>query len=129
MTEKLKFKLCDKFNNLSTTYWGGKTGQLVSVRPCGKEYENKTYIGFLIGEIALSVSVKKTEDNQYEVSPSHYNPAILIPELNKVVYGMESWWGRINKVEDLKQITDQDIENVWYVKLLKEQLSKKEENA
>jgi len=33
--------------------------------------------------------------------------------------GCGSWWGAIDNEEDLKDITDSDIENVWYVQLLK----------
>lgn len=47
------------------------------------------------------------------------NPAIFVPELGKIIFGMESWWGRIKSEEELKDITDGDIENVWYVKMLK----------
>lgn len=47
------------------------------------------------------------------------NPAIWVPDQNRIVWGMGSWWGIIEKEEDLKKITNQDIENVWYVKALK----------
>ena len=40
----------------------GNTGALVKVRPCGEEYENKTYLGFLIGEIALGSSITTIDD-------------------------------------------------------------------
>jgi hypothetical protein len=39
--------------------------------------------------------------------------------------GYESWWGQINSPEELKAITDVDIQNVWYVKALKEMAEKK----
>ena len=45
------------------------------------------------------------------------NPAIFVPELGKIIFGMESWWGRIKSEEELKDITDGDIENVWHVKM------------
>lgn len=48
------------------------------------------------------------------------NPAIFVPDLNRVVWGMESWWGPIESKEKLHQITDEDISNVWYVKAAKE---------
>jgi hypothetical protein len=47
------------------------------------------------------------------------NPVIFIPDIMRVVLGIESWWSVIRKPEDLKQITDADIQNVWYVKALK----------
>ena len=40
-----------------------------------------------------------------------------MPELGKIIFGMESWWGRIKSEEELKDITDGDIENVWHVKM------------
>ena len=49
-----------------------------------------------------------------------HNPAIYVPELGKVIYGMESWWHAIKDEKELKDITDNDIDNVWYVKALKE---------
>lgn len=95
----------------------GKMGALVKVRPCGEEYGNKTYLGFLIGEIALGSSIT-TIDDKIQLNFSGYNPAIFVPELKKVIYGAGSWWSEIESEEELKEITNDDIENVWYVKLL-----------
>lgn len=47
------------------------------------------------------------------------NPAIFVPEFNEIIWGAESWWSKIESPDDLKQITDADIENAWYVKALK----------
>lgn len=94
------------------------TGKFVKVKPCGQEYEGKTYLGIMIGEIALGSSVT-IENDKISCWWSGYNPAILIPEKKTVVYGAESWWGKIKSEADLKEITDIDIENVWYVKALK----------
>ena len=33
--------------------------------------------------------------------------------------GAKSWWGVIKSIEEIKDITDDDISNVWYVKLAK----------
>jgi hypothetical protein len=51
----------------------------------------------------------------------HSNPAIFVFELNKIVFGAESWWGVIENEDELKKIkiTQDDIDNVWYVKALK----------
>ena len=95
----------------------GNTGALVKVRPCGEEYENKTYLGFLIGEIALGSSIT-TIDDKIQLNFSGHNPAIFVPELKKVIYGCSSWWSEIESEEELKEITNNDIENVWYVKML-----------
>jgi hypothetical protein len=103
------------------------TGKLVKVRPCGKEFKGKTYLGILVGDAALSSSVSMKEDSVV-CSWSHFNPAILVPDLGEIIYGCESWWGELGD-EDLSDITDQDIENVWYVKMLKASLSKTGEAA
>lgn len=89
---------------------------LVAVRPCGEKYGNKTYLGFLIGDVALSSSVTITDD-KIQCNWAHFNPAIYIPEFGEVVYGCESWWSEIKKEEDFRQITDENIQNTWYVKL------------
>ena len=57
---------------------------------------------------------------------SHNNPAIFVPELKRIVWGMESWWGAVKSEDELKEITDEDIDNVWYVKLLKSQMEGKD---
>ena len=45
---------------------------------------------------------------------------IFVPELNEVVWGCGSFWQKIRSKEQLKNITDGDINNVWYVKALKQ---------
>jgi len=58
-------------------------------------------------------------NNKIQLKWGMYNPAIYIPKIGKVIYGMESWWKVINNKEELKDITDNDINNVWYVQALK----------
>ncbi len=94
------------------------TGRFVKIRPCADEFENKTFLGIMIGDAALSSSIS-IKDEEIVCSWSFYNPAILIPELGKIVYGCGSWWGLVESEDDLKSITDLDIENVWYVKAMK----------
>lgn len=107
--------------------WGGQCGDVVGVRPVDPELNNKTFLGVLLGEIALYPSVSYQADEQsLIVRMGSYNPAIFIPELNRVVFGIESWWGKIQSEDQLHQITDEDITNVWYVKALK-QLQEKTE--
>jgi len=102
-------------------------GTPVKVRPCKKDCENKTYFGILLGDLALSMSSRITSDFKLEVSPAFYNPAIFVPELNDIIYGCESWWGRIESEEELSElITDDVIKNVWYMKMLKNFSGKKE---
>ena len=98
---------------------GGKCGDMVVVRPCAEEFENKTFLGVLLGEIALSVGASFNKENgELKIGRYMHNPAILIPERNAIVYGCGSWWKRITRKEQLKKITDEDINNVWYLKAL-----------
>lgn len=97
----------------------GKIGSLVKVKPCNEEFNNKTYFGFLIGDVATGSSIT-IDNDKVQLNFSNHNPAIFIPELKKVIYGYESWWSVIKNEEELKDITNDDILNTWYVKLLKE---------
>ncbi len=102
-------------------------GQLVKIRPCADEYKDKTYLGLFLGDVTLSPSVHyNREEKILDVTNGMSNPAIFVFDLKKVIYGCGSWWGVIKSEEELdKLITDETIENVWYVKMLKE-LSKKD---
>lgn len=95
-----------------------KKGALVKVRPCDEKYNNKTYLGFLIGELARGSSITIFED-KIQLNWSGYNPAIFVPELGEVIFGCSSWWGEIESEDDLNEISNDDIDNVWYVRLLK----------
>ena len=96
-------------------------GSFVAVRPCDKEHEGKTFLGVLLGEIALSATALfHPETGVLEVGLSMHNPAIWVPDLARIVFGMESWWGVIESPDDLHQITNQDIDNIWYVKAMKD---------
>ena len=53
------------------------------------------------------------------------NPCIYIPELNKVVFGSGSWWSEIEDENDIQDITDELINDQWYVKFLKAEMIKK----
>lgn len=95
-----------------------KPGTWVSIRVCG---ENVTRLGVMLGALALGFNVKHDRHTRtLTIGFSHYNPAIWVPDLNRVVFGCESWWGVIDSPEKLRKITDADIENVWYVKALRE---------
>jgi hypothetical protein len=91
----------------------------VRVRPCAPEYERKTYLGFLLGDLALSHSVRFKRDGTLCVAFSMHNPAIFVPTLGKLLYGCELWWSKISSPDDLRTISDADIDNVWYVQALK----------
>lgn len=101
-------------------------GKLVKINPCGEEYGGKTYLGILLGDLPIGTTVSFHHDDQKLHIGAMTNPAIFVPELKKIIYGCESWWGEIEKPEDLKDITPEVINNVWYVKLLKEMGEKDE---
>lgn len=106
--------------NRQSVFNTSDVGQWVSIRPVADEYNNKTFLGIYIGDLpirAFCVLDKETNELLVESDP---NPAIYVPDLNKVIFGYESWWDEIKSPEDLKEITDQDIENIWYVKALKQ---------
>jgi hypothetical protein len=59
------------------------------------------------------------KDDVLSVGQSMHNPGILVPELGKIIYGCESWWGTIDSEEELKElITKETISNCWYMQLL-----------
>jgi hypothetical protein len=100
-------------------------GSWVAVRPVTDNPDQKTYLGVYLGELPLKSAVpayhRKTQELQFMVMT---NPGIFVPDLSRVVYGYGSWWGLIKGPDDLKKITNQDIENVWYVKALREMAAK-----
>lgn len=109
-----------KINTNADKYKDSRTGKFAKIRPCEEGYEGKTYLGLYLGEMPIGHHIThNSETKELNVSFSN-NPAIFVFDLNKIVYGMESWWGIIESEEDLKEITNHDIENVWYVKALKE---------
>lgn len=103
-----------------------KTGKLVKIKPCAEEYKGKTFLGLYIGDLPIGMHITHGEEKELNLSHST-NPAIFVFELNKIVYGMESYWGVIKTPEDLKDISDEDINNTWYVQLLKSTLESTEE--
>ncbi len=96
------------------------SGFLVKVRPCDKELEGKTFLGIYLGEVALSIRATYNADARtIGISPTMHNPAMWVPALGRVIYGCGSWWGRIKTEADLRQISDADIDSVWYVQALR----------
>ena len=93
-------------------------GKAVRVRPCDEKYQGKTFLGIFLGELPIPMYVSYNKDEQMLSISNTYNPAIFVPEINEVVFGYESWWSLINPDEDIEDITNDDISNVWYVKML-----------
>ena len=102
------------------TSFPGHVGKFVSIRPCADEHKDKTFLGLYVGDLNIHASVAHdAKTGILKVESGLGNPAIFVFELNKIVMGCESWWGIIKTEEQLKKITDADINNVWYMKVLK----------
>lgn len=106
--------------------YDAKCGDYVSVMLCSKELnpDEKSFLGVYIGEIGIlhnSLSFRR-EKSTGNIDAGFYaglNPAFFVPELNKVVFGCESYWSKIESPEHLRKITKDDINNVWYVQAMK----------
>lgn len=111
-----------KISPVRPNFRGMQPGTLVKIRPCAEECNGKTYLGIYLGDLIAGILYAvRTKTQELEILSTD-NPAIFVPDLKKIVWGMESWWGQIKTMDEVKDITDDDIENVWYVKLLKSQL-------
>lgn len=99
---------------------GHRPRGLVSIRPCGKEFGGKTFLGLYLGDYARSMGCSlNPSTGVLEVYPASHNPAIWIPSLERIVFGCESWWGAIESEEQLRTITNETIDGIWYVQALK----------
>ncbi len=95
-------------------------GSFVAIRSVKEGHGDKTYLGLLVGYVPIHVDAAYDKvSKRLEINVSGDNPAIFIFDLNEVVLGAESWWGPIKDEAHLRQITQDDIENVWYIKALK----------
>lgn len=97
----------------------GRAGSLVKIRPCNKEYGGKTYLGLYLGNQPWSQTVSYNKELGELTVGMATNPAIYVFDLQRIIFGAESWWGIIESLEELKDITDDDINSQWYVKALK----------
>lgn len=103
-------------NNYSKLY-STEIGRYCKVRYCD---DNKTYLGLFLGELPYSINTSINRETKILKNSFISNPAIFVFDLNKIIFGFESWWSIIYSKEDLKEITDNDINNVWYVQALKD---------
>ena len=91
----------------------------VRVRPCDG---NGTYFGILLGNFPYLTSASFDENTRALKVSTATNPCILIPSQKRIVFGAQSWWQEIDPGEDLSNvrgISDSEIENTWYVSLLR----------
>ncbi len=100
-------------------------GSWVKVRLADGGKDTRTHLGILLGDLPVGISLgvkngETEEEKTLHIIAGMANPCMFVPALNRLVFGMESWWGEISSAEDLQEITDQDIENVWYVRALRD---------
>lgn len=111
-------EIIDDYSKVMNNKWKTKNmGQLVKVRYCK---DDKTYLGIHLGDGMTGNHISHDSNTNILTVYPDTNPAIFVPSLKKIIYGYESWWGIIKSEEDLKEISDEDLNNVWYVKLLKD---------
>ena len=53
---------------------------------------------------------------------------MFVPELNKIIYGAESWWSIIKSSDDISDITNNEINNQWYMQLLSGIYKRRDDN-
>lgn len=94
-------------------------GHWCEVSPCAKEYNGKSYLGIYLGKLPVQILTSYTAKTGMLENGCIMNPAIFVPELNKIIYGFESFWRLIDSPDDFKGITEEDINNTWYVQMLK----------
>lgn len=89
----------------------------VRIRPCD---EDKTFFGVLLGYFPRNTMVRFVRDTQELQISTVTNPAIFVPEKQKIYFGDESWWSRIEPGEAFPEITDEEISGQWYIRALRE---------
>ena len=99
-----------------------KVGGMVMVRMCDES--KATHLGIYLGEFPSAIFHQFDKEMKNIEVLLHLNPAMLVPKLGRIVWGCESFWGPIESEDQLRQITDAEIQDIWYVKALRE-LTKK----
>ena len=83
--------------------------------------------GIFLGDLPISLGVSyDDETGLLHAKVGHGNPAIFVPAIGKIIFGCGSWWGPIKTPEDVGEITDDDIQNLWYMKAINAQLAEAE---
>lgn len=70
---------------IDTSGLGHEEGSLVAIRPCAKEYNEKTYIGIYIGDLPIQILTSYKESTGQLINSTMNNPAIFVPELKKII--------------------------------------------
>lgn len=144
-TNEAKCETCEKYKSryieypltidsidvdpIKTDSWSAKTGDFVAVRPCGDKYGGKTYLGIFIGDLPIQSMVSFNEKTRTLRVSTMGNPAMLVPQLNKIIYGCGSWWHKIKSEKELREITDGDINDTWYVKMAHQMMQQRRKSS
>ena len=96
--------------------FGADSGKPCEVRPCGKEYGDKTYLGIYLGELPCWLYTSFHTDTGILETQAANTPAIFVPELKKIIFGAESYWRILDTPGDFAGISEAEIDNLWYVK-------------
>lgn len=86
-----------------------KCGCFCEVRPCGEEYQGKSFVGVYLGQFPIMIYSSFNKKTGILKNSTLKNPAIFVPKLRKIVYGYESWWRMIQSEEDLNSVMEKDI--------------------
>lgn len=103
-----------------SSYKNSEVGKFVKITPCTEEYKGQTYLGLYLGDLPIGPHITHNPNTKELNISVTTNPSIFVFDLNKIIYGMESFWGILESKEELKEITNKDIQNIWYVKVFKE---------
>lgn len=77
---------CDKMKQLMM----GRAGSLVKIRPCNKEYGDKTYLGLYLGNQPWSQTVSYNKELGELTVGMATNPAIYVFDLQRIIFGAEA---------------------------------------
>lgn len=99
---------------------GASCGELCEVTLAGKETGQKSFLGIYLGDLPIQIHTSFSPETGILKNSAMTNPAIYVFELKRIVYGYECWWRTIESVDDFKGISNEDIENTWYVRLLRD---------
>jgi hypothetical protein len=76
-----------------------------------EEGDEKTYLGIILGDMNLGVLVDQAPDSdKAELRKMMGNPAIFVPSLKQIIYGVECWWRLISSEEQLSTISDEELD-------------------
>jgi len=95
-----------------------KTGDWVAVRPCAEKYGDKTHLGVMLGDMIQMPMARHNPETKVLSLMAIHNPAMWVPALKTVIWGSGSWWRVIDSPDDIRDVTDDDINGTPYMRAL-----------